>query len=173
MNDNELEHVGIPGMRWGVRKNYTGVNGSTRGLAEKDAKRHADAKMFYGKTAGTNRKLLKAEIDKKKKNIPGYEAEFNAHVDNADLANSAKKAVKDRNRIDNVAKGRSLIKGILGVTGSLTVGVATMAYSANKEKVDSFVVDKGSKLVSAITKLAGNSTVQSQFLKAARRGLKL
>ena len=147
-----LQHVGILGMHWGHHTSEDGISNSTRNLAKKDAQRFIDAKMFYGKTAGTKRKLLKAELEKKMKDVPGYEKEFNSHLGVVDKAKSAKKAVRDRNRIDTVNKGRSLAKGILGITGSLAVGVATLAYSANKTKVDKFVV-KGLK------KLAGEVNI--------------
>jgi hypothetical protein len=115
-------------MHWGQRKSEdSGVSKSTNNLAKKDAKRYTDAKMFYDKTAGTRRKLLKAELDKKIKNVPGYEKAFNQHLESVDKAKSAQKAVSERNRIDNTQKGRSLLKKVLGVTGSLTVGVATLA----------------------------------------------
>lgn len=65
-----LEHHGIKGQKWGVRKSIH--NASTNHKAKKDAKRYADAKMYYGKGAGTRRKLLKAEIDKKRSTIEGY-----------------------------------------------------------------------------------------------------
>jgi hypothetical protein len=146
--DNELKHVGILGMHWGQRNGSdNGVSRSTNNLAKKDAKRYMDAKMFYGKTAGTRRKLLKAELDKKIKNVPGYEQVFNQHLEGVDKAKSAQKAVSERNRIDTTQKGRSLLKKMLGVTGSLTVGIASMAYAANKEKVDSFVIGQSKRLV--------------------------
>lgn len=70
MNDNEyLQHYGVLGMKWGRRKGGISSRNtrSTAKLASKDAKRFAEAKMFYGKTAGTKRKLLKAELDKRRK----------------------------------------------------------------------------------------------------------
>jgi hypothetical protein len=149
MNDDDsLKQSGILGMHWGQRKTEDGIPTSTHNLAKKDAQRHIDAKMFYGETAGTKRKLLKAELDKKKKDIPGYEQAFNAHLENVDKAKSAQKAVNERSKIDTIAKGRSLTKKVLGVTGSLTVGVATMAYYANKAKVDSFVAAQAKKVLS-------------------------
>ena len=68
MND-ELKHVGVLGMRWGHRSGGSddGISKSTHRLAKRDAERFMDAKMFYGKTAGTKRKLLNAELDRKKK----------------------------------------------------------------------------------------------------------
>lgn len=142
-----LEHFGILGMKWGQRKDNKNPPTHTEKLAKKDAKRFVDAKMFYGKTAGTKRKLLKAELDKKKKTIPGYEKAFDAEVELVDRAKSAKKAINDRTRIDSIQKGRSLLKKVLGVTGSLTVGVASMAYYANKSQVDAFIITQSKRLV--------------------------
>ena len=68
MYENYLAHYGVLGMRWGHRS-ASGASSHTVRSAKKDAKRYADAKMFYGKTAGTKRKLLKAELDRKKKSI--------------------------------------------------------------------------------------------------------
>jgi hypothetical protein len=153
VDEESLQQSGILGMHWGHHKSEDdGVPRSTRNLAKKDAERHINAKMFYGETAGTKRKLLKAEIEKKKKMIPGYESEFNSHLEKVDTAKAAKKAVADRTRIDTVKKGRTLVKNILGVTGSLTVGVASLAYAANKEKVDRFVATQFTKLVRSFKK---------------------
>lgn len=144
METNSLTHFGVMGMRWGIRRGEKKT--PTQKMAEKDAQRHVDAKMFYGETAGTKRKLLKAEVEKKKKTIPGYADAFNAHLEKVDAAKSAKKAVNDRNRIDNTAKARKLVKNILGVTGSLTVAAGTALYYANKPAVDNFVREQLTKL---------------------------
>jgi hypothetical protein len=144
-----LKHVGVLGMRWGHRKNgdYANVKESTISLAKRDAKRHVDAKMFYGDTAGTRRKLLKAEIDKKKKTIPDYEKVLNSEIEKVDTAKSAKKAKTERVTIDTINKGRSFTKKILGITGPLTLGVASMVYYANKTRVDSFIMDRINKYI--------------------------
>lgn len=151
--DDELSHFGVLGMRWGHRKSdVPGVSRSTNSMARRDAKRHADAKMFYGETAGTKRKLLKAEIERKKKTIPDYEKAFNAHLANVDMSKSAKKAVNDRVRIDTIEKGRKFLKKILNVTGPLSVAVASGLYLRNKEKVDNFIISQGQRVISTISK---------------------
>ena len=162
---NEIVHYGIKGQRWGIRR-FQNEDGSltTKGqnhysnqkkvdkLASKDAQRFADAKMFYGKTAGTKRKLLKAELDKKKKTIPGYEDKFNNFLDNVDYAKSAKKAVVKRKSMDVTYRTRITTKQILGITGPLTVAAGSALYYANKQKVDSFVLSKISTVVSMLRK---------------------
>lgn len=144
-----LQHVGVLGMRWGHRKSgeYVNVKESTISLAKRDAKRHVDAKMFYGDTAGTRRKLLKAELDKKKKTIPDYEKVLDSEIKKVDTAKSAKKAKTERITIDTIAKGRSFTKKILGITGPLTLGVASMVYYANKDRVDSFIISQFNKRI--------------------------
>lgn len=163
---NELYHYGIPGQKWGVRR-YQNKDGTlTKAglrkqaseeanvgkIASKDAKRYADAKMFYGKTAGTRRKLLNAELNKKKKDLPGYEDAFNKAIESVDYAKSAKKAVTKRHAIDAKYRARVTTKQVLGITGPLTVAAGTALYMKNKDKVDSFVIDQSKKIANIILK---------------------
>jgi hypothetical protein len=145
--ENELVHFRVLGMNWGVRKDRSsgGTPKSTVRLANKDARRHADAKMFYGEGAGTKRKLLKAEIDRKKKTIDGYEDAFNEALANADYSKSAKKAVAKRKTADAVYTARVSIKRLLGVTGSLTIAAAGALYVAHKPRIDAFIVRQMNK----------------------------
>ena len=158
MNDNEyLQHYGVLGMKWGRRKGGISSRNtrSTAKLASKDAKRFAEAKMFYGKTAGTKRKLLKAELDKKKKDLPGYEDAFNKALENVDYAKAAKKAVRTRTKKDVAYRTRVTTKQILGVTGPLTVAAASYAYQRNKPQVDAFVYKYGMMAVRELKRNMG------------------
>ena len=147
--NEELAHFGVQGMRWGVRKDRDSkeVSRSTVRMVDKDVKRYSDAKMFYGEGAGTRRKLLKAELDKKKKDIPGYEKLFNEKVQNVDYAKSASKAKRERTRKDTAYRTRVSVKQFVGVTGSLTVAAASYLYYQNKDLVDSFVKNQVNKVI--------------------------
>lgn len=143
-------------MRWGVRRSSEGgASNRTHRLAAKDAKRHADAKMFYGKGAGTRRKLLNAELDKKKKDIPGYEDSFNKSLSGVDLSKSANKAKRERTRKDVVYRTRVSTKQILGITGPITVTAAAVAYNYNKPQVDAFIARQGNTLLNAVRNARG------------------
>lgn len=151
-NNDTLAHYGVPGMKWGVRKSGSSSRKTVR-TAKKDAKRHMDAKMFYGKTAGTKRKLLKAEVTQKKKNMPGYEKEFEKALANVDQAKSARKATRTRKRKDAAYRTRVTTKQALGVTGPLTVA-AGFAVANNPElrrKVTTTGKHLGKKITSKLT----------------------
>lgn len=149
-NQNYLSHYGKIGMRWGHRTAQSRNERHTAKLASQDAKRYADAKMFYGQTAGTRRKLLKAELDKKKSRMPGYEDAFNKALENVDYAKSAKKAVVERKTKDAAYRTRVTVKQILGVTGTLTAAAASVLYARNKPAVDNFIANKATIAYNAI-----------------------
>lgn len=154
--DNELSHFGVKGMKWGVQRSKDGgASNRTTRLANKDAKRHADAKMFYGKGAGTRRKLLNAELDKKKKDIPGYKDAFEKSLSGVDYAKSAGKAKRERTRKDVTYRTRVTTKQILGLTAPITVTAAAAAYQMNKPRVDAFIAANGSRLISDIRRATG------------------
>lgn len=155
--DDIIEHHGVKGQKWGVRRK-----------AKKDAKRFADAKMYYGKGAGTRRKLLKAELDAKKKNLPGYEQEFNNQLKNVNYSKSAKKATKERHVRDTAHKTRMAAKQFTGITGSLAVGAASLYYSRNKQQVDSAISNAASKAISAVKSRQARNTVSKLFKNAAK-----
>lgn len=148
MEDNSLTHFGVLGMKWGRRKNeYPGVPAGIQRAARKDARRHVEAEMFYGETAGTKRKLLKAEIDSKKKNVPGYKDVFEKEILNVDTKKAAEKAFRDRTSTDLIDKGRRLAKNVLNVTGPLSVAVASALYYKNKPMIDNFISDQMRKFL--------------------------
>lgn len=110
MNDEAtdfLEHFGIKGMHWGVRKSaLPGVSHKTNKDARKDAEEFARAKLFYGKGAGTRRKLIKNTVEAKAKKDPSYKKAFDHHLENQDLSVHATKARTERGRVDRRERGR-------------------------------------------------------------------
>ena len=137
-------------MHWGQRSGTSRNERHTQRLASKDARRYADAKMFYGETAGTRRKLLKAELDKKKTRMPGYEEAFNRALEKVDYAKSAKKAVTKRNAIDTTYRAKVTVKKILGITGPIAATAAAVIYAKNKDQVDNFIISKGAQAFNTV-----------------------
>ena len=87
MNESELYHYGVIGMKWGVRKE--------RRNAQKDARETARAKMYYGEGAGTRRKLIKATVEQRS-NSPVYRKAYEQELAKQDMAKHAKKAKTER-----------------------------------------------------------------------------
>lgn len=132
-----LEHYGVPGMKWGQRR----AQKKLEKTASKDAKRHVDAKMAYGKGAGTRRKLLKAELDERMKD-PNYKKNFDNALEMVDRAHSAKRAKKWRAKEDvkdqTIRSTKQIAKAL---TGTTTLAAAGILYMQNKSTVDRFVAD--------------------------------
>ena len=93
-------------------------------IAAKDAAQWAAAEMFFGKGAGTRRKLLSADIASKVENVAGYHEACQAAYSKMDFGKLAMKAIQERNRIDRTEMVGKNIKGILrGDRRSMSTGV--------------------------------------------------
>ena len=171
---DELYHHGIMGMHWGIRRYQpypSGYNGDgkytgrqikkTQKLAKKDAKRYANAKMYYGEGAGTRRKLLKAELSKKMKD-PVYKEAFDRYTQNADYARSAQRAKRERHARDTVSAGKRVTKKY--VIPAATIA-ATAYYATHKQQVDYFVSQQMDKAFKA----ARNSKQRYQAKRFLKR----
>ena len=97
-----LEHFGVKGMKWGVRKELPpGVSShKTNKEARRDAEESARARLFYGQGAGTRRKLINTKVEDRKKKDKEYAKAFDYHLKNQDLSKHSDKAVSERNSID-------------------------------------------------------------------------
>jgi hypothetical protein len=139
LDENLLIHYGVPGMKWGVRKNnYEGASSRTNREARKDAAESARAKMFYGEGAGTRRKLIKAQVEAKSKKDPTYKAAFDHHMQRQDLGRHAEKARGERRRKDTRATVRKTgnavnraINGPFAGSAAIAMVAAGAAYARN------------------------------------------
>ena len=135
---DELCHHGILGMKWGIRRSPEELghysDKQIDKIARKDARRYAEAKMYYGEGAGNRRKLLKAELDRKKKD-PRYAKRFEEYAANENYASAANKAKFERGARDTGKKVKRVAKAV----GGVAVVAAGIYYAANKDKVDRVV----------------------------------
>ena len=96
MSDTFLEHYGVKGMKWGVRRN------KVQRMAGKDAQEFARAKMFFGEGAGTRRKLIREKVSSRRNTVKGYGEAFDSALAKEDLGRHGDKAVSERKRKDVV-----------------------------------------------------------------------
>ena len=99
--DAALEHYGVKGMKWGVRRE-----------AKRDANKFAKAKMYYGEGAGTQRKLIKATVESKRKKDSQYGEAFDYYMDNQNMATRAQQARTKRRTTDATNSVRKTARGI-------------------------------------------------------------
>lgn len=145
----ELAHFGVMGMKWGVRKSHPGgVSRHVDRSAKKDAKEFARAKAFYGEGAGTRRKLIKATVEGKSKNTPGYKEAFDRHLSNQDMSKHVSKAKGERARKNvrnSTAKTARGISHLLRGNAQYASAAAAMLFGgamyAHKAGIDKMVVD--------------------------------
>lgn len=161
--DDFLEHFGVKGMKWGVRKDsIPGVSARTSREAKKDATEFAKAKMFFGEGAGTRRKLIKAQVESKSAKDPSYKKAFDHHLGNQDLGKRASQARGERKRKDvakTTAKTARGVKNLVLQTGApVTLGALAVYGAWKNPAVRSFVTNTG--------KTAYSAAKNSDFTKA-------
>ena len=117
-NDEYIYHFGIKGMKWGHHKTIRN--------AKNDAHEFARAKMFYGKGAGTRRKLIKATVESRSKD-PLYKSEFDKALAKQDMGKHAEKAKAERLRKDTTESVTKTTKGFMNLTMGNAVRVSSTA----------------------------------------------
>jgi len=116
--NSEIYHFGVIGMKW--RRHRTIKD------AQKDAHEFARAKMFYGKGAGTRRKLIKAAVESKSKDKL-YKDEFDKALAKQDMGEHAKKAKVERISKDAAESVTKTTKGFMNLTMGNAVRVSSTA----------------------------------------------
>lgn len=161
MNEVEefyLQHYGVKGMKWGVRKKRPeGVSRRTNRQAKKDAEEYTKAKMYYGEGAGTRRKLINKTVETKAKKDPSYKKAFDAHVADTDYAKRAQQARSERKSTDtkNTVKktGKQVSHALRGNSQYASFGAMAIAaagtYAWQNGGAD-YVRQNGSKAVSKV-----------------------
>lgn len=129
-----LQHFGRKGMHWGQHvfgETPTGASGHVNRQAKSDANEFAKAKLFYGEGAGTRRKLIRAKVEQRSKQVPGYKEAFNHHLGTQDLEKRAAQATRLRRRKDTAGYAGKTVRGVNrrlnGGVGPVTVSAAAAA----------------------------------------------
>jgi len=174
-DEDVIEHAGIKGMKWGVRKSdIPGVSRKVSRDAARDAKEFARARQFYGEGAGNRRKLIKGTVEGKSKKDPNYKKAFDHHLASQDMSKHTDKARSERRRKDvkntttKTARGVShMLRGNTQYASALAAGLFVAGAAVHKTGIDKVVVNAGKK---AYRDIRGKNAMRagmsaSEFLK--------
>jgi hypothetical protein len=164
-------------MHWGHHKTE-GVSRSDNRAARKDAKEFARAKMFYGESAGTRRKLIKNKVEGKSKNNPGYKKAFDDHLSRQDMSKHTDKAIGERKRrtarksTAKTARGIGhLLNGNSQYASAAAIGLFGAATIAYKTGAAGHLYRNGRKKMTTMrTEHSRRSKSAEDFLRS--RGMK-
>ena len=148
INNDELMHYGVLGMKWGVRK--------ARNHAKKDAKEYARARMFYGEGAGTRRKLINNTVKQRSKD-PIYKKAFDDALAKENMAKNASRAKRERKIKDaqksTIRTGKGVVNIVTGHPERRGAGMAAgygMYQLAKKTGVNRIIMANAKNRFSSI-----------------------
>lgn len=152
MNDNELKHFGIPGMKWGVRKKTESSSG--------DHPRVAEAKSNLAKAQAQVDKADNDWVKAWDKN-GGKEDKSATHKLNQALAaeKEAKKALKDSYKSDRVLAGEKRLKDV-----ESKIDKADNDWAKSLSSKDKAVIQKAADDMDKL--LAEHKTVRKELYNA-------
>ena len=194
-SEEELNHFGIKGQRWGVRNfqnedgtltsagkeryGRTGIYDKPDGTkdmkrlkkdAQKDAEEYARAKAYYGDGAGTRRKKIKNKISEKMKD-EDYKKAFEEHLSRQDMSEHQKKATRERHINDAKAKtakvGRGIKNFLLGA-GTTSLAAIAIVNVARATGADKQIAQWGKTMLSQLGGSFGKQ--KSSFIKYDSNG---
>lgn len=149
--DDYLEHFGVKGMKWGVRRE-----------ARRDAKESARAKMYYGEGAGVRRRNINAIVKQKSKD-PTYKAEYEKAYAKQDLSKARRSAQRQRTVTDKTKGfrqgagrvGRAITREATAAVGfaAATAASAAIGYAIKNPKETKAFIQNAGRMASAEVKI--------------------
>lgn len=159
--DDYLEHFGVKGMKWGVRRE-----------ARRDAKESARAKMYYGEGAGVRRRNINAIVKQKSKD-PTYKAEYEKAYAKQDLSKARRSAQRQRTVTDKTKGfrqgagrvGRAITREATAAVGfaAATAASAAIGYAIKNPKETKAFVQNAGRMASSEIKIG--ATIGRAFLR--------
>lgn len=123
-------------------------------------KKWANAKAYYGKGAGIQRRKLRGRIEQRKKNSPEYAKAFEEALKKQDTEKAAWKADAKRTAVDTATTVKRYTKKLLKVVGPVAATAATAYAMKHKDEIESFVSKYADQAVDYVKKTKFQSKVR-------------
>ena len=183
-DSNYLQHYGIKGQKWGIRR-YQNEDGTLtpagkarygtdiERTAAKDAQRLSDAKAAYGEGSGVRRRLLNKEINEKLKNKE-YRKAYQEAEKHVDVNRSLKRAERLHKKQGIFVKGRSLTDRGHSVSNTILSSLGSSLLTGAMSAAGSYMSYKsGDKVMAGLIATVGGVSVASIIGKGASDAYKI